>query len=138
MHSSAHKPDCSRVGGLQTFERSWIAFSVDGVSSVVGALLGTSPVTCFIESASGIREGGRTGLTALTVAFFFFVALFFSPLLGGRLRLPEQVSFSSLQGLWSCTRGFCIFWDFEGLLSRGQQAQHATALSGCCAHLLTV
>ena len=39
----------------------------------------------YIESASGIREGGRTGLTALTVCFYFFVSLFFSPLLGASL-----------------------------------------------------
>ena len=58
------------------------AFSVDGLASVIGSLFGTAPVTAFIESASGIREGGRTGLTALTVAFFFFVALFFTPILG--------------------------------------------------------
>ena len=66
----------------QTFERHIFAFSVDGIASVIGSLFGTSPVTAFIESASGIREGGRTGLTALTVAFFFFVALFFTPVLG--------------------------------------------------------
>ena len=40
------------------------------------------PLRRYIESASGIREGGRTGLTALTVCFYFFVSLFFSPLLG--------------------------------------------------------
>lgn len=66
----------------QTFERHIFAFSVDGLASVLGSLFGTSPVTAFIESASGIREGGRTGLTALTVAFFFLVALFFTPVLG--------------------------------------------------------
>lgn len=67
---------------MQTFERHIFAFSVDGFASVIGSLFGTSPVTAFIESASGIREGGRTGLTALTVAFFFFCALFFTPVLG--------------------------------------------------------
>ncbi|KAK4268450.1 hypothetical protein QN277_025106 [Acacia crassicarpa] len=63
------------------FEGQYFAFLSDAVSIVVGSLLGTSPVTTFIESSTGIREGGRTGLTALTVAMFFFLALFFTPLL---------------------------------------------------------
>ncbi|CAA2999161.1 adenine guanine permease AZG1-like [Olea europaea subsp. europaea] len=53
----------------------------DASSIVVGSLLGTSPVTAFIESSTGIREGGRTGLTALTVAGYFMLAFFFTPLL---------------------------------------------------------
>ncbi|KAI9116216.1 hypothetical protein K1719_013146 [Acacia pycnantha] len=63
------------------FEGQYFAFLSDAASIVVGSLLGTSPVTTFIESSTGIREGGRTGLTALTVAMFFFLALFFTPLL---------------------------------------------------------
>jgi len=46
----------------------------------VGACLGTSTVTSYVESASGIAEGGRTGLTSLTTGFMFGIALFFSPL----------------------------------------------------------
>lgn len=49
------------------FERQLPAFCVDGVSITVGAVLGTSPVTVFVESASGIREGARTGIAALMV-----------------------------------------------------------------------
>lgn len=63
------------------FEGQYFAFMSDATSIVVGSLLGTSPVTAFIESSTGIREGGRTGLTALTVAAYFFLALFFTPLL---------------------------------------------------------
>ena len=44
--------------------------------------MGTSPVTAFIESASGIREGGRTGITACVVGCYMFISLFFTPLLG--------------------------------------------------------
>ncbi len=51
----------------------------DAVGTVAGAALGTSTVTSFIESTVGIEQGGRTGLTALTVAFLFLSALFFSP-----------------------------------------------------------
>lgn len=63
------------------FEGQYFAFMSDAASIVVGSLLGTSPVTVFIESSTGIREGGRTGLTALTVAGYFFLAFFFTPLL---------------------------------------------------------
>lgn len=63
------------------FEGQYFAFMSDAASIVVGSLLGTSPVTTFIESSTGIREGGRTGLTALTVSMYFFMALFFTPLL---------------------------------------------------------
>ncbi|KAK8548237.1 hypothetical protein V6N13_054958 [Hibiscus sabdariffa] len=63
------------------FEGQYFAFLSDAASIVAGSLLGTSPVTAFIESSTGIREGGRTGLTALTVAGYFFLAFFFTPLL---------------------------------------------------------
>lgn len=63
------------------FEGQYFAFMSDAASIVVGSLLGTSPVTTFVESSTGIREGGRTGLTALTVAGYFFMAFFFTPLL---------------------------------------------------------
>jgi len=52
----------------------------DAVGTVAGAVLGTSTVTSFIESAAGVERGGRTGLTALTVAVLFLLALPFSPL----------------------------------------------------------
>ncbi len=54
------------------------ALLADAVGTTVGAMLGTSTVTTYIESASGVEEGGRTGLTALVTAALFFVALFFS------------------------------------------------------------
>jgi AGZA family xanthine/uracil permease-like MFS transporter len=53
----------------------------DAVGTVAGATLGTSTVTSFIESASGVEQGGRTGLTSLVVAALFLLALFFSPLI---------------------------------------------------------
>jgi len=53
----------------------------DAVGTVAGAALGTSTVTSFIESASGVEQGGRTGLTGLVVAALFLLALFFSPLI---------------------------------------------------------
>jgi len=56
------------------------ALMADAVGTVAGACLGTSTVTTFVESASGVAEGGRTGLTALSTAGMFILALFFAPL----------------------------------------------------------
>ena len=56
------------------------ALLTDAGSTVGGALLGTSTVTCYIESAAGITEGGRTGLTAICTGIFMLLALFFEPL----------------------------------------------------------
>ena len=58
------------------------ALMSDAVSTVAGAVLGTSSTTSYIESASGVAAGGRTGLTAVTVGGLFLLALFLSPLAG--------------------------------------------------------
>ena len=55
-------------------------FLADSIATVCGACLGTSTTTTYVESASGVGEGGRTGLTALSTAVCFVLALFFSPL----------------------------------------------------------
>lgn len=52
----------------------------DAIGTTAGSLLGTSTITTFVESSSGIAEGGKTGLTALTAACLFVAALFFSPI----------------------------------------------------------
>lgn len=56
------------------------ALLADSAAIVAGSLMGTSSTTAFVESASGVQAGGRTGLTALTIAVLFIAALFFSPL----------------------------------------------------------
>lgn len=56
------------------------AFAADAVGTTAGALLGTSTVTSYVESATGVEEGGRTGLTAVVVAGLFVLALFFTPI----------------------------------------------------------
>lgn len=63
-----------------TLPRAGRALFADAVGTTVGALLGTSTVTTYVESASGVADGGRTGLTALSTAFFFFLSLFFFPI----------------------------------------------------------
>ncbi|KAK2462183.1 hypothetical protein APHAL10511_005815 [Amanita phalloides] len=62
------------------FENSTIAYCVDAFCISMGALLGTSPVTSFVESATGISEGGKTGLTAMTTGIAFFISIFFAPI----------------------------------------------------------
>ena len=57
------------------------AFAADAIGTSVGAAFGTSTVTTYVESATGIEEGGRTGLTAVTVAVLFLLSLFVTPLL---------------------------------------------------------
>lgn len=57
------------------------ALLADAVATTGGAVLGTSTVTTFVESASGVAEGGRTGLTAITSAILFLVALIFTPII---------------------------------------------------------
>ena len=64
-------------GSIENLDRAVVA---DTGASVVGSLLGTSSMTTYLESATGIRAGGRTGLTALTVAALFLLCLFFQPL----------------------------------------------------------
>ena len=65
------------------------ALLADAIGTTMGALLGTSTVTTFVESASGVAEGGRTGLTALSTAFFFFLSLFLFPVFG---MIPAQAT----------------------------------------------
>lgn len=57
------------------------AFTADACATISGALLGTSTTGAYVESASGIEAGGRTGLVPTTVAIFFLLALFFSPII---------------------------------------------------------
>lgn len=64
-------------GSIDKLDRAVVA---DTGASVVGSLLGTSSMTTYLESATGIRAGGRTGLTAVTVAALFLLCLFFEPL----------------------------------------------------------
>ncbi|WP_423736425.1 NCS2 family permease [Chitinophaga caseinilytica] len=74
---------CSKAGLLDSrgrIPRAKQALFADAVGTTAGALLGTSVVTAYVESASGIASGGRTGLTAVTVAGMFLLALFFAPL----------------------------------------------------------
>ena len=74
---------CEQAGFMRDNQlpRAKQAMLSDAIGTVAGAALGTSTVTSFIESAAGVEQGGRTGLTGLVVAGLFLLALFFSPLI---------------------------------------------------------
>ncbi len=80
-------PRTGRIHGLNR------ALMADAIGTTAGALCGTSTVTTYVESTTGIAAGGRTGLTSLTVALLFLVALFFSPLF---LIIPSAATTSAL------------------------------------------
>ena len=69
------------------------AFMADAIGTTVGAVLGTSTVTTYVESASGVNVGGRSGLTSLTSAVCFALALFLAPLF---LAIPSQATAPAL------------------------------------------
>lgn len=68
------------VNSKGQWPRQLWAFLADGFGIVIGATLGTSPLTVFAESAVGIREGGRTGICSLMVAIGFGISMFLSPI----------------------------------------------------------
>lgn len=108
----------SRYAGLfddssADFEGSSVAFLVDAFCIAIGALMNLSPCTAFIESASGIGEGGRTGLTGVTVSFFFFLSLFFAPIFAS---FPDYATGATLLivGSMMMRNSAMINWAFVG------------------------
>jgi AGZA family xanthine/uracil permease-like MFS transporter len=81
------------IGKDGTIPRLGKAFIADSTATMVGALLGTSTVTSYIESAAGVRAGGRTGLVGLVVAALFLVSLVLSPL---ATSIPEYATAPAL------------------------------------------
>jgi AGZA family xanthine/uracil permease-like MFS transporter len=76
------------------FPRVGKAMMTDAVGTCIGAVCGTPTVTAYVESASGIATGGRTGLAAIVTGVFFLLALFFSPfikMIGGGYKDPSGV-----------------------------------------------
>lgn len=83
---------CNRTGivdGEERQSRLQRAFMADAIGTTAGAMLGTSTVTTFAESATGVEAGGRSGLTAFTAAVCFLLSLFFAPLF---LAIPTQAT----------------------------------------------
>ena len=94
-------------GRLPRAERALLA---DAIGTTVGAVLGTSTVTTYIESSTGIAEGGRTGLTAITVAVLFLLSTLFYPLVS---IVPPYATAPALiiVGILMCSQVKNIPWD---------------------------
>jgi AGZA family xanthine/uracil permease-like MFS transporter len=74
---------CTKAGMIDengNIKRLRQAFMADSIATTAGAMLGTSTTTTYVESAAGVMQGGRSGLTAFAVAVCFAIALLFSPL----------------------------------------------------------
>ncbi|MAX32402.1 MAG: guanine permease [Halomonadaceae bacterium] len=86
------------------------AMMADSTASMAGAALGTSTTTSYIESASGIAAGGRTGLTAVVVGGLFLISLFFSPLAGS---IPAYATAGALLYVASLMAGSLAHADWD-------------------------
>ncbi|CDH57194.1 nucleoside transporter [Lichtheimia corymbifera JMRC:FSU:9682] len=107
----------ARYGGFTDktgdFEHSTYAFIADAIAVIVGSCFGSSPCTAFVESGTGISEGGRTGITAITIAFGFFISIFFSPIFAS---FPPWATGPALivVGSMMATSVRNINWDYPG------------------------
>ena len=89
------------------FPKSTHAFVVDAFATMFGSIFGLSPITSYIESGAGVEAGARTGLCAVICGFYFFIAIFFAPILasippwaiGGALILVGALMARSLNKL---------------------------------------
>ena len=79
-----------RDGKIQDIDKAMLS---DSVSTVAGAMMGTSTVTTYVESAAGVKAGGRTGMTSLVIGIIFLLCLFFSPL---ATSLPKEIDGAAL------------------------------------------
>ena len=77
-------------GKIKDIEKAMLS---DSVSTVAGSMLGTSTVTTYVESAAGVKAGGRTGMTSLVIGVLFLLCLFFSPL---ATSLPKEIDGAAL------------------------------------------
>ena len=73
---------CARLGIPLDDKKVSRALTTDAVGTTIGGLLGTSTITTYIESASGVAAGGKTGVTAIVTAILFFLSIFLAPLVG--------------------------------------------------------
>ena len=79
-----------RNGKIQDIDKAMLS---DSVSTVAGAVMGTSTVTTYVESAAGVKAGGRTGMTSLVIGILFLLCLFFAPL---ATSLPKEIDGAAL------------------------------------------
>ncbi len=79
-----------KSGKVQDIDKAMMS---DSVSTVAGALMGTTTVTSYVESGAGVKAGGRTGMTSLVIGILFLACLFFSPL---ATSLPKEIDGAAL------------------------------------------
>ena len=85
-----YKRQVDSKGKVKDIEKAMLS---DSVGTVAGSMLGTTTVTSYIESGSGIKAGGRTGMTSLVIGVLFLSCLFFAPL---ATSLPKQIDGAAL------------------------------------------
>jgi AGZA family xanthine/uracil permease-like MFS transporter len=79
-----------RKGKVQDIDKAMLS---DSVGTVAGAMMGTTTVTSYVESGSGVKAGGRTGMTSLVIGVLFLACLFFAPL---ATSLPKEIDGAAL------------------------------------------
>ena len=87
------------------------AFLADAVGGIVGAIFGTSTVTAYVESATGIGLGGKTGLTAIVTGILFILSIFFAPLVLGLFTSPVTCAALVIVGILMISQLKEVQWD---------------------------
>ena len=87
------------------------AFLADAVGGIIGAIFGTSTVTAYVESATGIGLGGKTGLTAIVTGILFILSIFFAPLVLGLFTSPVTCAALVIVGILMISQLKEVEWD---------------------------
>jgi AGZA family xanthine/uracil permease-like MFS transporter len=103
----------SRDGRIEDIDKAMLS---DSVSTVAGALMGTSTVTTYVESAAGIKAGGRTGMTSLVIGVLFLLCLFFAPL---ATSLPKEIDGAALVYISTLFVRNIVDIDFDDITEAG-------------------
>ncbi len=103
----------SRDGKIEDIDKAMMS---DSVSTVAGALMGTSTVTTYVESAAGVKAGGRTGMTSLVIGVLFLLCLFFAPL---ATSLPKEVDGAALVYISTLFVRNIVDIDFDDIAEAG-------------------
>ena len=103
----------SRDGKIEDIDKAMMS---DSVSTVAGALMGTSTVTTYVESAAGVKAGGRTGMTSLVIGVLFLLCLFFAPL---ATSLPKEIDGAALVYISTLFVRNIVDIDFDDIAEAG-------------------
>ncbi len=103
----------SRDGRIEDIDKAMMS---DSVSTVAGALMGTSTVTTYVESAAGVKAGGRTGMTSLVIGVLFLLCLFFAPL---ATSLPKEIDGAALVYISTLFVRNIVDIDFDDIAEAG-------------------